>query len=252
MAVHTFETMGTVVSIRLDDVVDEVTQRAAITEVEAVFADLNNRFSLYLPNSEASLIARGEMALTEASAEMRDAYAESLAWRDATAGAFTPHRPDGVIDLSGTIKAAGIRAATEVLDGRDLHTFSVNVGGDIMTRGVPSDGAWITGIAHPLVPGELVSVISLTPEWPAVATSGTAERGEHIWRRPDTDTSFIQATVVATDIMTADVLATALISGGQDTLAAVTARGDVGVLIVKANGELLANEAYMGVVTPSG
>jgi thiamine biosynthesis lipoprotein len=77
-----------------------------------------------------------------------------------------------------------------------------------------------------------------------MATSGTAERGEHIWRRTETDTSFRQATVLASDIMTADVLATTIIAGGQTALDHATAAFDIAVLVVKTDGSLLGNEKF--------
>jgi thiamine biosynthesis lipoprotein len=249
MAVHTLETMGTVVSLRLPDDLSSETETAARDTVTQEFTARDERFSLYRPDSEASRIARGELSLTESSQDMRDAYAESLFWRDQTAGAFTPHRPDGRIDLSGTIKADALRAAAIALRERGVDTFSINAGGDIVTGGVPSDGAWITGIAHPLESGSVLSVVSVMPGMSSLATSGIAERGEHIWRRPDTDTSFVQATVCADDIMAADVLATAIIAGGSETLDLVTARGDVGVLVVRADGSLLGNEMFRALVT---
>jgi thiamine biosynthesis lipoprotein len=252
MSVHTFETMGTVVSVRLADDLTSGSAQAAVDAVTREFSVRNERFSLYRPDSEASRIARGELALTDSSQEMRDAYAESLVWRDATGGAFTPHRPDGVVDLSGTVKADALRAAATALRDLGVDTFSINAGGDIVTGGLPSDGAWITGIAHPLEPGSVLSVVSVTPGMSSLATSGIAERGEHIWRRPDTDASFVQATVCADDIMTADVLATAIVAGGSETLDLVTSRGDVGVLVVRADGSLLGNELFRSLVTPAG
>ena len=251
MSVHTFETMGTVVSVRLPDTLARVDAQLAMSAVEHEFRVRDDRFSLYREDSEASQIARGQLSLTESSSTMREAYAESLVWRDATGGAFTPHRPDGVLDLSGTIKADALRAADVTLREAGIDVFSVNAGGDLVTAGVPDAGAWITGIAQPLETGGVLSVVSLPPRLSCLATSGTAERGEHIWRRPDTDTSFVQATVCASDIMTADVLATAIIAGGQDTLELVTARGDVAVLVVRADGSLLGNEAFSSLVTPA-
>ena len=249
MSVHTFETMGTVVSVRLPDSLASDDAHMAVTMVQREFTERDDRFSLYKQDSEASRIARGELLLTDSSDTMRDAYAESLVWRDATGGAFTPHRPDGVLDLSGTVKADALRAADVALREAGVEVFSVNAGGDLVTAGVPDAGAWITGIANPLSVSEVLSVVSLTPPMSCLATSGTAERGEHIWRRPETDHSFIQASVCARDIMTADVLATAIIAGGQDTLDLVTARGDVAVLVVRADGSLLGNDAFRSLVT---
>ena len=251
MSVNTFDTMGTVVSIRLPGSLASDDAQMALSMVEREFTLRDERFSLYKQDSEASRIARGELLLTDSSDTMRDAYAESLAWRDATGGAFTPHRPDGVLDLSGTVKADALRASDVVLREAGVDVFSVNAGGDLVTAGVPEVGAWITGIANPLEAGDVLCVVSMTSTFSCMATSGTAERGEHIWRRPETDASFVQATVCAGDIMTADVLATAIIAGGAETLDYVTSRGDVAVLVVRADGSLLGNDAFRNLVTPA-
>ena len=74
--------------------------------------------------------------------------------------------------------------------------------------------AWTVGIAHPHRAGVLLDTLTLTAG--AVATSGTAERGEHIWdpvhRRPAR--GLAAATVAARDIVRADVLATAAVARG--------------------------------------
>ena len=248
MTVHTFESMGTVVSMRLG--ASTVSPQTATTVVKAVqgaqvvFDALNDRFSLYREASEISTIARGELLLTHSSERMRAAYAQALLWREATHGAFTPHRPDGVLDLSGTIKAVALTEAAQALTELGFDTFSLNAGGDIVTHGVPKEGAWITGIVDPENRTQLLSTVRLTPAFPAMATSGSAERGDHIWSRPGATKDFLQATVIAHDIVTADVLATAIISGGQETLDLITANFEVAVLVVKRNGELLANALW--------
>ena len=72
---------------------------------------LDETFSLYRPDSEASRLARGELSLRDSSAGMRDRYADALGWRLMTEGAFSPERPDGVLDLSGIIKGYAIGQA---------------------------------------------------------------------------------------------------------------------------------------------
>ena len=74
-----------------------------------MFAGLDETFSLYRPDSEASRLARGEITLRDASADMRRLYADAVGWRLLTDGAFTPERPDGVLDLSGIIKGYAIQ-----------------------------------------------------------------------------------------------------------------------------------------------
>lgn len=252
MSVHTFETMGTVVSVRVPDADSAHPERgaaleSAISAGREAFHALDLRFSLYREDSEASQIARGELALADASEEMREAYAESLEWRNRTNYTFTPHRPDGVLDLSGTIKAVGIQQAADALTRAGFATFMINAGGDLLCSGTPTDG-WRVGVADPESQENLLATLELTPDYCAMATSGTAERGEHIWRRPETDGSFRQVSVVAADIMLADVIATTIIAGGQASLDHATSAFDIGVLVVKTDGSLLGNERFQNLM----
>lgn len=230
--VTTFETMGTVVSLR------GATLEAA-SEVRAVFAGHDHRYSLYDPSSVLSRIAAGSLRLADAPAEVRAVYALALEWRERTGGAFTPHRPDGVIDLSGVVKALAIRGAGDVLDAAGCADWMISAGGDVLVRGHHrGDEPWSVGVVDPAHRDTVVGVVRLDAPRRAVATSGTAERGEHIWRR--TATTFVQATVVADDIVTADVLATAVVAGDEDDLRRVTSDGGVDVLAFGADGRVWA------------
>jgi thiamine biosynthesis lipoprotein len=233
---HVFETMGTVIS--LTSRADEATLRA----VEEAFSAADGRFSLYRPESELSRIAAGTLTLADSSPELRAAYAAALDWRQLTDGAFTPNRPDGVIDLNGIVKAAAMRDAATVLELAGCRDFCLNVGGDIVVAGAQPDGSpWTVGLVDPGTSGALVCSIVIEGTRRAVATSGSAERGDHIWLGGSPGPAeFLQASVVADDIITADVLATAIIAGGRGTLDDVTSRWDVDVLTVDRAGELLA------------
>lgn len=232
MTVHTFATMGTVVSLR-------AAETAPVTAVEAVFAEADARFSLYRPDSEASRITRGDLALTAASDVMREAYAEALEWRTSTDGAFTPHRPDGVVDLAGTVKARAMAEAALLLGDGD---WLLAVGGDVLCSGAAADSPWRVGIVDPADRHSLLCSVPLGAEQPAMATSGVAERGEHVWRRGHDaeEARIVQVTVLAPDILTADVLATAVLAGGPTTLDLVAERSGVDVLTVDVDGRLLA------------
>ena len=106
---HTFETMGTVVSL---EGVDDRT----VEKVKSIFAAADSRFSLYRPESELARIASGELAMMDSSVELRTAYADALAWSSLTSGAFSPNRPDGVVDLNGIVKAQAMQAAGGLID----------------------------------------------------------------------------------------------------------------------------------------
>lgn len=239
MTVHVFDTMGTTVSLRFAGAAAPAAVRA---QVEAAFREFDLRFSLYRPYSELSRVARGELPLTRSSSILRNAYAEALDWSRLTGGTFTPHRPDGVIDLSGTVKAKAIDAAAAVLDAAGETDWMLTTGGDILARGTVEGEPWSAGVVDPQDRGALLCVVDLPGRRAALATSGTAERGEHIWRRGGTSTAhaYRQVTVRAPDIVTADVLATALVAGGPDRCADLLDRFDVDVVTVDGEGLVTA------------
>jgi FAD:protein FMN transferase len=237
----TFSTMGTVASL-------VVPSAALATVVEQVCTRADSIFSLYRSESELSRIARGELHMMDASDEIRDAYGSAVLWRDRTDGAFSPHRPDGVIDLNGVVKARAIAEAGSLLTAAGATDWSINVGGDVLTSGRDTDGtAWSVGVVDPDDRLRLLCAVDLTPQRRAIATSGSAERGDHIWRGRSTDVpDFIQVTVLANDIVSADVLATAIVAGGQPTLDHVTEQFDIDVLTVDRAGALRATPGFRG------
>ena len=98
-----------------------------------------------------------------------------------------------------------------------------------------------TGIADPDDRSALLCAVELRGSRRAIATSGGAERGDHIWLAGTAERAeFEQVTVVADDIVTADVLATAIVAGGRRTLDDLTDRWDIDVITVDRRGELLA------------
>ncbi|RFA18201.1 hypothetical protein B7R25_15735 [Subtercola boreus] len=235
--------MGTTVSIRF---ADDRPDPDVLGRVETTFASFDARFSLYREDSEISRIARGELSLPASSSSMRDTYAEALDWRRLTGDSFTPHRPDGVIDLSGLVKAKAVDAAAAVLEQAGEADWLMNAGGDILSRGDDRGEAWRAGIVDPLDRAALLADVALGVGRRALATSGTAERGEHIWRqrRPpgaQGSCAYRQVSVVARDIVTADVLATSILAGGPQQLDDALDRFDVEVLAVDESGELMAS-----------
>jgi thiamine biosynthesis lipoprotein len=246
--------MGTVVSIRLAQTEPDDSRAVnAVAAAAEVFEEFNARFSLYLEESELSRISRGELALADSSIEMREAYARAIDWRSRTNGDFTPHRPDGVIDLNGTIKAEAIEAAARILREHGFNDFSLNCGGDVLVSGKPESGSWVTGIVDPGPNNTLLSAVQHTDEWCAIATSSITERGEHIWSRPETatDAIFTQVSVVAENIVTADVWATAIMAGGQRALDLAVVTDKLAVLAVTRDGELVGNAHFRALVARS-
>lgn len=234
-AAHVFSTMGTVASLRSSAPVPP----PVLAHLEAIHAEYDRLFSRYRPDSPASRLARGAAGLEEAGPVVAAALERSIRWRAATHGAFTPYAADGSIDLTGIAKALAMEEAQAALGSAGVRGWVLNVGGDVAWR---VDGALadqVLGVADPADPQALLCTVPLAAGWLAAATSGTSERGEHILRR---DARFRQATVLAGDVVTADVLATAVVAGGDEQLLEAAARPGVDVLAVTAAGEAVFSD----------
>lgn len=242
---HVFETMGTVASIELPPGFSR-----HLPGIEAVFRHIEDRFSLYSPHSELSRVATGDLSLLDASDAVRASYARAIGWRAATGGLFSVHRPDGVLDLNGIVKAEAIEQAGALLDDFGCPAWTINVGGDILVRGEPEH--WVTGIADPQSRGSILGTVALGGQRRAMATSGSAERGDHIWLGAQTAPAhFTQVSVIAADIVTADVLATAIVAGGRAALDDICDRWPVDVLVVDRQGDLAASPAFFNAKSPA-
>ncbi|MGB4808906.1 MAG: FAD:protein FMN transferase, partial [Candidatus Phosphoribacter baldrii] len=80
--------------------------------------------------------------------------------------------------------------------------------------------------------------------WPGDGRQGEPE-AEALTTHSDQHLSvFHQVTVAAPDIITADVLATAILAGGRPTLDLALRRWDIQVLACTADGEFLATNAF--------
>lgn len=231
----TFETMGTVASVRAPGGLAIATGARLVAE----FDRLENRFTMYSSESEAARVSRGELTLEEASAEYRLVHACALDWHRISRGAFTPYPPSGGIDLTGIVKAWAIEAGGSILDDAGIPDWCLNVGGDVLVRGwAAKDRAWRAGIADPDDPTKLTASFEFTHQVRAIATSGYSQRGDHIWRLGGCDptTGFSQVTVTSGGIVAADVLATAILAGGTSTLLDALIEHPVDVLAIGPGG----------------
>jgi thiamine biosynthesis lipoprotein len=259
---HIIQTMGTVASLEVPSEWAD-----AVATIDRIFDATNRRFSLYRSDSELSMIADGRLSLSAASEVLLASYSRALDWRNATGDLFSPHRPDGVIDLNGIVKAEAIEQAGAQLMAAGCPVWSINVGGDILvsptggasgvttatTAATTTSAVLHAGIADPHKPTELLCSLELRHPRRAIATSGSAQRGDHIWRGGSTEsTQFVQVSVVTNDIVTADVLATAIVAGGQDALDDVADRWDVDVIAVDRTGALKATPGLLRSLAANG
>lgn len=175
---HVEHVMGTVFSFDIRDQPTPAIHRALAHAVRALHT-VDTVFSTYRPDSAISRLGRGDIRLADCPPEVHEVLSLCAHATHASDGWFSI-TPDGSLDPSGLVKGWATEAASQLLYESGARHTCVNGGGDLQLRGQAAPGApWRIGIAHPLHPGELATVITAEEDL-AIATSGTAERGAHI------------------------------------------------------------------------
>ncbi|MET8234171.1 FAD:protein FMN transferase [Micromonospora sp. NPDC005298] len=206
--------MGTTITLDLADDLPPERLRGLADDVFAWMREVDARFSTYRSDSEVCRFDRGEVLLSEASADLRfvlEACADL--WGD-TDGFFDAYAT-GRLDPSGFVKGWAAQVASDRLLAAGAGNHCVNAGGDVRVRGLsPSGEPWRIGIRHPW--DAMAACLVLTGTDLAVATSGVYERGRHVLdpRRGTPAGGLRSVTVVGTDLGLADAYATAALAMG--------------------------------------
>ena len=239
---HVEHCMGTVFSFRIAAPgVDRPTLAATLDWLHTMDA----MFSTYRRDSEISRINAGQLRVPEAAQEVQDAFAACERFRSDTDGFFDA-RPGGtLLDPSGYVKGWAIQRAADMLAAAGSINHCLNGGGDVACAGRPgASRGWRIGIADPFRRHSLLTTVEARGPI-AVATSGLAERGAHILD-PHTGgpvTDIASVTVIAADLVIADVYATAAAAMGADRAADwLAARPEVRAVLVCASGR----QRYVG------
>lgn len=247
LANRAFEALGTVVSISAPMDPDELD--AAVQTVRRVFAETEEYFGVGGRGSVEGL-RRGEIELRYSHHRLRALYEQAISWRNATEGAFSPHTPTGPVDLRGLVKGWAIAHAGQALMDLELPHWSVTAGGDVLCSGSPFPAEptgsdpfygrhWRAGITDPFDSAALVADVPLagTPGF----TAALATSSGHGYGRSN---AYLQVSVLAEDIVTADVLSKAILAGGSSTLDSAVREFGVAVLVSGHDGELLASAGW--------
>ena len=212
---HVERCMGTVFSVH---VASPGVARVDLFPVLAWLHDMDALFSTYRTDSQISRINNNQLCDTDADPEVRDVLAACERYRSLTRGYFDARADGRRLDPSGYVKGWAIQTASEMLVAAGSRNHCVNGGGDVACVGRPErHRPWRIAISDPNDPTRIVRTVSA--EGPvAVATSGVAERGAHIvdphTRCPAVELASVS--VVAADLTTADVYATAAVAMGLD------------------------------------
>jgi len=251
------ELMGTVATITMRDVDAERAQPAVAAAFERLH-EIDRRFSPYKDESEISRISRGELTVPDAHREVATVLEACEALRVESGGRFSAwgFRADGRLDPSGYVKGWAIGEAAEILRAASIQDFVLDIGGDSYAAGGPDPArGWGIGIVDPSDRGAIVAPLAVRDR--GVATSGLAERGEHVIDARDgaAATEWASITVVHPSAARADAAATIALLMGEDALHWIDRDPDAAAFAVHRDGRLAWTprmERYLaGVVTTS-
>jgi thiamine biosynthesis lipoprotein len=221
----------------------------------AILHEADLIFSLYKPESPLSRLARGETSVAECPPVVSEIWDACEAWEKTTDGWFSAFTAEHTFDPSGLVKTWAANRAAEYVLEQGINDFTLNAGGDVLiSDGVTEAIDWRMGISKPVSISAdgagVLTVVDLhrTP-FRAMATSGSAERGAHIWnpkaggRAPAGD--FIQVSVIAKDLVTADVWATAAFAEGERAIEHLNGIEGLEALFVYEDGQLAATNGFI-------
>ena len=233
---HVERCMGTVFSFRVPS---PGVGRHALDDAVTWLHAMDAVFSTYRPDSEISRLDAGTLRLADASPVVREVLTACEGFRIDTDGFFDARADGRTLDPSGYVKGWAIARVADLLAAAGSVNHCVNGGGDVACAGRPAPGrGWRIGGSDPFHRGRLLDVVEGTGPV-AIATSGLAERGAHIVD-PHTRrrvTGLASVTVVAADLCTADVYATAATAMGEERAVDwLGARPSVRALVVAADG----------------
>lgn len=225
---------------------------SAVREVFAELVEADRVFSPYRSDSAVSLLARGELGWDDVNPVVREVAERCRRARDLTGGLFDAQLPDGGWDPSGLVKGWAVERAGERLrDVPDLD-WCLNAGGDVLVL-CSSDRPFTVGIQDPRDPRRVVTTVARSDG--AVATSGTAARGAHLYD-PRTggpvQSRWLSVSVSGPSLEHADVLATAAFVAGEEWPAMLEALPGYEGLGVLADGNLHATPGWPAVGSAAG
>ncbi|PPK71084.1 FAD:protein FMN transferase [Actinokineospora auranticolor] len=234
--------MGMPISLALRGAhTDDASARSAWAAVMAELREVDRVFSTFRVDSVISRLGRGEIGPVDCPPEVTEVLGLAEWAEHDSGGAFRVRRPgpdgESVLDPNGVVKGWAAERAAEHLRALPDTGFCLSAGGDLVCRTLDPDGApWRVGVEDPRSPSKIIAVIPIRSG--AVATSGTAHRGEHIvdgrTGRPPADVASV--TVVADTLTWADIDATAAYAHGRDAATWLRTRPDRTGLVVWRDG----------------
>jgi thiamine biosynthesis lipoprotein len=226
---------------------DDAAARRAWAGVMATLREVDRVFSTYRPDSVVSRLGRGEISVAECPPEVAEVLAlgEAAEWDSGGAFSIRLPGPDGrtVLDPSGVVKGWAVERASAALRALPDTDYCLSAGGDLTCRTLDLDAApWRIGVEDPADPRRILAVVPVVTG--AVATSGTAHRGQHLLdaRTGLPPAGVASVTVIAGSLTWADIDATAAYARGADAVRWLETRRGRSGLVVWADGTVTTVE----------
>ena len=245
-----FPVMGTMASIVVapadQDRHGPAVVGTSLHDARALLEQLDQRFSHYRVDSDITRWANGDDVGAAATAEIEHVLRECGRLHADSDGVFRARNPrTGSLDTAGYVKGYAIGRAASLLRDAGLGNFVVGVGGDAYCAGRAAvERPWRVAIQDPARSHGVLALVAASDA--AVATSGTAERGRHIWNGNAIAGSVLRSfTVVGPDIAQADAYATIGFAMGEPGAAWVAGHAGYRSLAVRADGSVVTDAALV-------
>jgi thiamine biosynthesis lipoprotein len=234
--------MGMPISIDIRDAgahEDPDSTEHLLDECFAILRRTDDTFSLWRSDTPMARLSDRRAGLAEMPVDVVEVLRRCVQAASMTGGLFTARRPGRQVDPTGLVKGWAVDRVARMLTAAGLRHWCINAAGDVLMHGQARPGeGWTVGIVDPFQSGRLIDTVTVTVG--AVATSGTTQRGTHIWdpARGRPARGVRAATVMARDIIEADVLATAAVVRGRGAASWLQTFAGVEGLVVSDDGSV--------------
>ena len=219
------------------NIVDTHIKQKDIDDIFNYFISVDNTFSPYKETSEVSHINQGVIPKESYSQDMQMIIRLGEQTKRETQGYFDMYYKSN-FDPSGIVKGWAIWQAAKLLEKKGYKNFFIDAGGDIQVSGRNENrDFWVVGIRNPFNQDQIVKVLQLQNK--GIATSGTAERGQHIYNPHKSNTiitDIVSLTVIGSNVYEADRFATAAFAMGKKGITFIEHLPDFEGYMIDKNG----------------
>ncbi|MHA5104348.1 FAD:protein FMN transferase [Oenococcus oeni] len=201
---------------------DEVTREVILGRAKKIHEWLvlvDHIFSPFRTNSELTLYNHRKIEMTGTNLLFQEVFALSIWAKEMTQGLFSAnfvgkYNPTGAVKGWAIEKAERIQLAP-LLSDPNFVAVNLNGGGDMQfSSSDKHNWQWEIGIVNPFDNKKVISCFRMKNG--AIATSGTSQRGEHLFNSstgraiPEKNFNVVSSSVIGSELTYSDIWATAI------------------------------------------